>query len=154
MRFCLCLGHGGLLLNASAMFSPISPSFNCDWCYYLKSHTGIREVSKPPLHLRVLNPNFLLSPGREWPADRCLPGRWRASAQTVPHLCGSPHFPPEARGNCTRNLLFIFLRFETFQNARLSSSRESKHFIQVASLVLGGLGTGQRRVRRSTSLGY
>lgn len=41
------------LLNTSAMFSPISPSFYCNWCY-LKSYIGIREVSKLPLHLRVL----------------------------------------------------------------------------------------------------
>lgn len=41
------------LLNASATFSPISPSFSCNRCY-LKSHIGIWEVSKLPLHLRML----------------------------------------------------------------------------------------------------
>lgn len=54
---------------------------------------------------------------------------------------------PRPGENCTRTLFFIFLRFETFQNARLSSSRESKHSFkwQVWFLVDWGLGRGEFR---------
>lgn len=111
---------------------------------------GYCRLLKTPQPL-LQNPNFLLSPGREWPADRRLPGSWSPSAQSVPRPCGSPFLAPGRTAPGSYSSISQDLKHPRMQGF-LHPGRRSTHSGSKSSS--WWTGDWPRRAQGSTGPGY